>query len=147
MTTQDFTKTLLVRQSPKEVFNAILNVRGWWSGLYAEEINGSSYKLNDEFTFRAGDGAHYSRQKLVELIPDKKIVWLVTDSKLTFLENEREWTGSKISFEISDRGDNTEILFTHVGLVPEIECYNSCAPAWSQYLEEKLLSVINQKRK
>lgn len=139
MKKKNFTTMLLVEQTPKEVFNAITNVRGWWSGLYSEEFEGSSDKLNDEFTFLAGDGAHYTKQKLIELIPDKKIVWLVTDSKLTFVENETEWTGTKISFDISKEDNKTKIVFTHMGLVPEFECYNSCAPAWTQYIQERLL--------
>ena len=147
MKTSDFTLTLLVDQSPKAVFNAIKNVRGWWSGLYSEEFEGSSDKLNDEFTFRAGEGVHYSKQKLIELIPGKKIAWLVTDSNLTFLENKNEWTGSKIIFEISKKGNKTQIRFTHEGLVPEAECYDSCAPAWTQYLKERLLNQISKGNK
>jgi len=137
----------LVDQSPKEVFNAIKNVRGWWSGLYSEEFEGRTDKLDEEFTFRAGEGAHYSKQKLIEIIPDKKLVWLVTDSNLTFLENKTEWTGTKIIFEISKKGNKTQIRFTHEGLVPEVECYDSCAPAWAQYLKEKLRNVISKGKK
>jgi len=147
MKTSDFTLTLLVDQSPKAVFNAIKNVRGWWSGLYSEEFEGSSDKLNDEFTFRAGEGVHYSKQKLIELIPGKKIAWLVTESNLTFLENKNEWTGTKIIFEISKKGNKTQIQFTHEGLVPEVECYDSCAPAWTQYLKERLLNLISKGNK
>jgi uncharacterized protein YndB with AHSA1/START domain len=147
MKTSDFTLTLLVDQSPKEVFNAIKNVRGWWSGLYSEEFEGRTDKLNEEFTFRAGEGAHYSKQKLIEIIPDKKFVWLVTDSNLTFLENKTEWTGTKIIFEISKKGNKTQIRFTHEGLVPEVKCYDSCAPAWAQYLKEKLRNVISKDKK
>ncbi|MEP6585026.1 MAG: SRPBCC domain-containing protein, partial [Ginsengibacter sp.] len=138
----DFTKTFEVEQSPSEIFEEIKNVRSWWSGLYGEEFEGSSEKPGDEFTFSAGGGVHYSKQKLTELIPNKKIVWLVTDSKLNFLEKPNEWTGTKICFDISKKGDKTEVRFTHVGLVPKIECYNGCSSAWSQYLQQFLSPLI-----
>ena len=139
METQNFTTTILVEQTPEEAFDVIKDARRWWSGLYAEKFEGRSDRLNEEFTFLAGDGAHCTKQKLIELIPYKKLVWLVTDSKLTFVENETEWTGTKISFDISKEDDKTKIVFTHHGLVPEFECYNSCAPAWTQYIQERLL--------
>jgi hypothetical protein len=47
MSTQDFTTVLVVDQSPKEAFDAITNVRGWWS----EEIEGNTAKLNDVFDY------------------------------------------------------------------------------------------------
>ena len=142
MQNQHYSKTYLVDESPSEIFNAITNVHGWWSGLYLEKIEGSSSKVNDEFTFRAGGGAHYTKQKLVELIPDTKVVWLVTESELTFLKEKDEWTGTKLSFEISKQGDKTRVTFTHLGLVPKIECYNSCSGAWSQYLDKFLPSLV-----
>ena len=144
MKNKNFTTTLIVDQTPEEVFNAVRNVREWWSGYYSEDIKGDTEELNDEFSFRAGSGAHYSRQKLVEVIPNKKVVWLITDSKLDFLEKKDEWTGTKVSFDISTKGNKTELAFTHEGLTPEIECYNSCAPAWSQYLQNKLLPLISK---
>lgn len=144
MKNKNFTTTLIVDQTPEEVFNVVRNVRGWWSGYYSEEIKGDTEKLNDEFSFRAGGGAHYSRQKLIEVIPNKKIVWLITDSKLDFLEKKDEWTGTKVIFDISTKVNKTQLVFTHDGLIPEIECYNSCAPAWSQYLQNKLLTLITK---
>lgn len=140
---KDFTITLVIDQTPEEVFNAVTNVRSWWSGYYAEDIKGDTEQLNDEFSFRAGNGAHYSKQKLIEVIPNKKIVWLITDSKLDFLEKKDEWTGTKVVFDISTKNNKTELVFTHEGLTTEIECYNSCAPAWLQYLQNKLLPLIN----
>ncbi len=131
----DYTFSMESSDTPTNIFARLLDVRSWWSGLFSETIEGDTNKLNDEFTFSAGGGVHYSNQKLVELIPDKKIVWLVTDSNLNFLEKPNEWTGTKICFEISKLGGKTQITFTHQGLVPKIECYNSCADAWTQYLE------------
>lgn len=143
MAATDFTYTLLTERTPQEVFQAITDVRSWWSGLYSEEYSGETEKLYDEFSFRAGDGAHYSKQKLVEVIPNKKVVWLITESELTFLEKTDEWVGTKVIFEISEKDGKTQLVFTHQGLTPEIECYDSCAPAWSTYLEEKLLPLIS----
>lgn len=139
---KDFTLTLSTNLSPKEVFQAIRNVRAWWSGFYSEEITGQAENLNDEFTFKAGDGAHHTTQRLIEVIPDKKIVWLITYSELTFLEKKDEWTGTKIMFEISVEGEITKLRFTHQGLNPEIECYTACSSAWSLYIQQKLAPLI-----
>lgn len=137
MSTSDFTTTLLVDKTPNEVFSAINNVSGWWQG----EIEGSTDKLNEEFTYRMKD-IHFSKQKLVEFIPNEKIVWLVTDSKLNFTKNKSEWTGTRISFEISEKNNKTQLLFTHKGLIPEFECYDGCSNAWSQLVQQSLFSLI-----
>lgn len=143
MTTSNFTLTLFTEQTPEKVYQAINNVRGWWSGYYSEEIIGDTEKLNDEFSFRAGGGAHYTRHKLVEVVPNKKVVWLTTDSDFSYIEKKDEWTETKVIFEISKAGNKTQLVFTHEGLTPEIECYESCAPSWTMYLQNKLLAMIN----
>ncbi len=142
MKNQDFTTTILVEQTPEKVYNTVLNVRAWWSGLYDESFEGSSEKPGDEFSFRAGGGVHYTRQKLVELVPNEKVVWLVTEANLSFVDKTDEWEGTKISFEISEERGKTKIVFTHVGLVPEFECFDSCAPAWTQYMQERLVAAL-----
>jgi hypothetical protein len=141
MSSPDFTTTFLVDQTPNEVFNAINNVREWWTG--EPGIEGRTVKLGDEFTYRYKD-FHYSKQKITELIPGKKVVWLVTDSKLNFIKDKSEWTGTKISFEIAKKGDKTEVRFTHVGLVPDIECYGDCSNAWNSYINSSLRSFITK---
>ncbi|MCW3105151.1 MAG: ATPase [Bacteroidetes bacterium] len=137
MNTTNFTTAISVEQSPKEVFNAINNVEAWWDG----EITGGTHKLNDEFSYRMKE-FHFSKQKLVELIPDKKVVWLVTESKLNFIKDKSEWTGTKIIFEISEAGGKTQVRFTHEGLVPEIECYGGCSGGWSDLIRKSLFSLI-----
>ena len=142
MNTQDFSTTLLVDQTPAEVFNAINNVRAWWFG----EIEGSTDKLNNEFTYQY-ETFHYTKQKLVELIPNKKIVWLVIESNLSFVEDKNEWTGTKIIFDITEKDNKTEVRFTHQGLVPKSECYNECSNAWSNIISHNLYKLITKKEK
>jgi hypothetical protein len=137
MNNQDFTTTILVDQTPKEAFDAINNVRGWWS----QEVEGGTEKLNDEFNYHYKD-VHRCKMKLVEVVPEKKVVWLVLDNYFNFTENNNEWAGTKISFEITRQDNKTQISFTHRGLVPEFECFDICSNAWSGYINSSLSSLI-----
>jgi hypothetical protein len=137
MSDQSFTSTFEVDQDPHTVFTAINNVRGWWSG----DIEGGTDALGDEFTYRYED-VHYSKQRITELTPDKRIVWLVLDSYLSFVEDKTEWNGTEISFDITRKGDETEVCFTHHGLVPQYECFEACSGAWSFYMKESLRQYI-----
>lgn len=137
MAKNDFSTTLVVEQSPKQVFNAINNPQNWWAG----EIHGSATNLNDEFTYRYED-FHFSRQKVVDMIPDQKVVWLVTESIINYVEDKKEWTGTKIIFEISEKDSKTHLRFTHQGLDPRIECFDSCSNSWTQIIQQSLFSLI-----
>lgn len=52
------------------------------------------------------------------------------------------WTGSEITFEVSRKGDQTEVRFAHLGLVPDFECYDACSNAWGFYINESLRRLI-----
>jgi hypothetical protein len=139
MAFQDFTTTFLVDldKTPTEVFAAINNVRGWWG----EDVEGSNDNVGDEFTYRVKD-VHYSRIKVVELIPNQKVVWLVLDNHLNFVEDQSEWVGTKITFEIAPRGDQTEVRFAHLGLVSQYECFDVCSNAWGSLMHGSLRRLI-----
>lgn len=136
MTNKNFQYSFTTSKNTKEVFAHLINPKNWWVGIFGETIEGKSEKINDEFSFKAGEGMHYTKQKLIELVPDKKIVWLVTESNLTFLEHTNEWEDTKICFDLEEVGDQTKISFTHDGLKPQIECYGNCSSGWTQYLQK-----------
>lgn len=134
---ESFTTSFLVDQSPQEVFDAINDVRAWWTG----EVKGKSAKVGDEFTFRYED-LHRSRQRVVESIPGERVAWLVTEAHLPFAEDPAEWVGTRIFFDISPKGRKTELRFTHVGLSPDCDCYEACNDGWTFYIQRSLRSLI-----
>lgn len=137
MNNKDFSTTIWVKQTPHEVFKAINNVRGWWS----EAIDGNTDKLNETFIYHYKD-VHVSKMKIVEWVPDKKVVWLVLENHFNFTTSKNEWKGNKIVFEIAEDAGKTKLVFTHHGLVPEYECYEVCNDAWTSYIQGSLKSLI-----
>jgi len=137
MSTSDFSLTLSVDKRAADAFKAITNVRGWWS----EEIEGGTEKLNDVFLYHYED-VHKAQIKLIEVVPNKKIVWLIEKNFFKFTKDTSEWTGNTISFDLSENDHETHIRFTHHGLVPAYECYDICTNAWSQYIQKSLYNLI-----
>jgi hypothetical protein len=139
MTAQDYSVKISVDATPERAFEAINNVRAWWTG--EPGVKGRTDKLGDEFTYTY-DPYHYSKQKITELVPGKRVVWHIQESNLSFIEDKDEWTGTNIVFEISRKGPKTEVRFTHKGLVPKIECYSACSDAWGSYITGSLRKLI-----
>ena len=139
MNDHSFSTTISVDQSPEQAFAAINDPRRWWSA----GIAGSSSALGAEFTFKYKD-IHFSKQQVTELVPSCKVVWTVTESVLQFVEHQDEWTGTRLVFEIARKGDKTEVRFTHVGLVPDFDCYGACSKGWTQLLSDLSALIASQ---
>lgn len=135
---QDFHVSFLVDNTPAEVFDAINNVRGWWS----KEIEGRTDALG-EFKYHHRD-VHRCTIRITELVPGEKVAWHVVDNYFNFVKDEQEWKDTDIVFEIAQKGDETEVRFTHVGLVPAYECYDVCQDAWSTYIKGSLRDLITK---
>lgn len=98
MNKQYFTTTIVVNNTASEVFNAINDVRAWWS----EEIEGNTSKLNEEWSYHYQD-VHRCKMKIIEFVPNERIVWLVLDNYFSFTKDKNEWTGNRIIFEITEK--------------------------------------------
>ena len=108
MKNQSYTTSFTVDQSPEEVFDAINNVRGWWS----EEIDGRTHKLGAVFEYHYKD-LHRSTQKITELARGTRVVWHVVEGFLNFVKDKTEWSGTEVVFDITRKDDKTELRFTH----------------------------------
>jgi hypothetical protein len=140
MKKQDYNAGITVNATAEEAFNAINNVRGWWTTSF----EGQSEKLNDIFIVRFGETS--ITVKIIELIPYKKIGWHVIDCYKHWLKDKKEWKDTKMLWEISTENNETQIKFTHIGLVPGIECYKGCEGAWNFYLNESLFKLLTEEK-
>lgn len=137
VTDGSFSTRFKVTKTPAEVFAAINDVRGWWGG----EIVGESDRVGARFSYRY-EGMHTSTQEVRELVPGQKVVWHVMEADLSFVANRGEWAGTDIVFEIVPMGAETELRFTHQGLVPAFECFADCSNGWGFYVGGSLRQFI-----
>ena len=135
----NYTTTITVDQTPEAVFEAINNVRGWWS----ENVEGETDKPGAIFYYHFRD-VHRGTFKIADFVPGQKVVWRVLQNYFSFVQDSTEWTGTDIVFDITPRGDQTELRFTHVGLNPSEECYGVCMDAWTTYINHSLFDLITK---
>ena len=122
-----------------EAFDGISKVSAWW----AKNFEGSAGKQNDVFTVRFGET--FVTFEITEMVRDKWIVWAVQDCHLPWLNDKKEWNGTKVIWEItSSKINSTAIDMTHVGLVPGIECYDKCESGWDRHIKESLFKLLTE---
>jgi len=137
MENQNYNCVINANISAAAAVDAINNVAAWWT----EDFEGVSQNEGDVFTVRFG--TIYKIFKVTEMQPGKRVVWLVTDCYMSWIENKTEWTGTSIVWDVTGDEGSAQINMTHVGLIPEKECYTDCEKGWNYYLKESLLKLVN----
>jgi hypothetical protein len=137
MIARNYTATIVVDQSAEVAIAAIQNLRGWWG----TDADGESANVGDEYVHRFKD-AHRCVLKLIERVPNRKVVWQVVDNFFSFTKDKTEWTGTTLEFELSRRDGRTQVRFTHRGLVPQYECFDLCSNAWDGLIKDNLRTLI-----
>ncbi|WP_062049581.1 SRPBCC domain-containing protein [Bacillus sp. JCM 19034] len=78
----------------------------------------------NEFHFGDND---LTKMKIVELTPFKRIEWLCTESDI-------EWTGTKITFDLNEKGSITNIILRHMNWKEITDFYRFCNYNWAMFL-------------
>lgn len=139
MNQQNYQGSIAANFTPGEAFEGISRVNEWW----AKNIEGNTKNLNDVFTVHFSNGT-FVTFKVTESVPGEKIVWQVTDCFLPWLKDKTEWTGTSVVYEIVPSGNETRVTMTHVGLVPEIECFEGCEAGWNRYFKSSLFKLLTE---
>lgn len=137
MTDQSFTTTFDVNRPVREVYDAVIDPRAWWSTA----IQGRADEVGAVFVFDSGDH-HCWRLRVIETVPGERIVWRVFDSTTGFVANRGEWDGTEVRFDLSAWGEGTRVCFTHAGLTPDLECFGACSTGWTGYITASLPRLL-----
>jgi len=137
MERQNYHTSITAPVAAKDAYAGIADVSAWW----AKNFEGSALKLGDKFTVRFGDT--WVDFAITEAIPGKKSVWTVTDCHLPWLEDKKEWNGTYVVWDLEPHGSATQINMTHVGLTPEVPCYQDCKKGWTGHIQGSLLNLLS----
>src|SRR5690348_15110031 len=102
MEMKNFQTSITANISASEAIKNISKVPEWW-GI---SFSGNSEKLNDKFVVKMG-GDSFFNFTVIELIPNKKVIWLVTDCYMPWYSDKKEWANTKLIFDLSENNGIT----------------------------------------
>jgi len=139
MNPQNYQCTITAAIPAGEAFEKINRVKDWW----AINFNGNTHNLRDRFTVHFARTT-WGKMEITEMVPNQRIVWKVVDCYLSIFQNPYLWKGNQIIWDISPDEDGTRVTMTHVGLTPEVECYEDCRKGWNFYVGESLFKLLTE---
>jgi len=137
MEQNNFSSSFTANITAAEAIDKISNIPDWWGVSFS----GSAKHQGDAFVIKMGNDSFFNCS-VTELIPGKRIVWLVTDCNMPWYTDKKEWTDTRMIFDLNEHGDSTDIVFTHEGITPDVECYADCAPGWTHWIKTSLASYL-----
>ena len=139
MNATDYEHRFTAQATPEQVFEAVTHVSDWWT----VNTEGMSRSVGDEFTVQFGD-VHLTKQRVTEVVPGERIVWLVTESLLPWLKDREEWKDTELVFDITATDEGTRLTFTHIGLTSQVECFDQCEQGWNYFIGQSLFKLITE---
>jgi hypothetical protein len=139
MKKQDYHYSFTADVPADEAFDAINDVKAWWATCF----EGHATAVHDLFSMPFGKT--WVNFEVIELVPGQMVAWLVTDCNIEFVRDKKEWNGTTVIFRIKPLAQGVEVSMTHVGLVPDVECYENCERGWNHHFGESLKKLLTEK--
>jgi len=109
--------------SPEAVYEALSTIEGL-AGWWATDTSGDP-AVGGVIAFRFAPGGFDMAVR--ELVPGKAVRWEVVDGP-------DEWIGTEVSFDITQSGAFTIVLFEHSGWQEPVELMYHCSTKWALFL-------------
>ena len=141
----DFTLRLTLPAEPEAVYEAVLNADQWWSRHVDLKDQGG-----EVMTFRFPSADFHVTVRIEALDPGRHVEWVCLDAKhprSAGYANPRDWVGTRMHFDVETaQAGQTHLVFTHVGLTPQLESHEACAEGWNHYVGKSLKALVESGR-
>lgn len=138
MKKENYQAIITVNKPANVCMNAINQVQDWWTAGF----EGEASKINN--CFKVDFGKTFVDFRVTESDPEKKLTWLVTDCYIQGIKDNFEWKGTTVVWELKPIKEGTEITMTHIGLVPDVECFEMCQKGWNFYVKTSLFKLLSE---
>jgi uncharacterized protein YndB with AHSA1/START domain len=125
----DITHRIGIRAPIAKVYAAVSTVEGiagWWT----KETSGSAAlggTVTVRFTTSTGEEKGRMEFEIIKLDPHKEVRW-------RFRSGPEEWIGTEVTFDLSQDGDMTLVLFGHRNWREQVEFMAHCSMKWAVFL-------------
>ncbi len=113
-------------------------LRGWWTQTCT-----AGALVGEPARFEFGES--YKLVRIDTLRPDRQVRWQVLENRICVEGRNlpaNEWAGTTIVFRLNgDTPTHTVLRFEHLGLTPELACYDLCEGGWNHFLASLLRYV------
>lgn len=133
--------TISVKVTPRRVYDALTKeMSNWWTDMTSKVD-----KIGDKTTAKFEDGTTWSFE--VAKLEENTLVELFCFQAdhihpVTTPAMRTEWENTTLRFRIIENSENTTIHFTHVGLTPEVHCYDICNSGWNHFFGSSLKAYL-----
>ncbi len=116
---------LTIKAPIKKVYEALTleqGLKGWWTNdTSAKPETGhiNHFKFGSEY---------FNKMKVTELTLPTKVTWECIDG-------DKEWIGTKLTFELENREGEVLLKFSHLNWAEESDFFGFCNHHWGRYLD------------
>ncbi|WP_179954309.1 SRPBCC family protein [Denitrobaculum tricleocarpae] len=143
MTMENYSECISVSANPEAAYHALTQgIAQWWT-----KPDHPIAKVGDRAKFTFPPGKSYWTFEAVTLIPGERVEMKCVEALHLHegqpREIEQEWLGTKVIWQIWREGDRTEIALEHIGLKPELLCYDICRQGWDFFFADSLKAYLD----
>ncbi len=132
----DYQATITTSASPSVAAQAIgRDLDIWWSTRVERHDDGFTVHFNNSYArFRQDPGD-----------TDLSFCWACTDANMIMdsVKDAGEWIGTRLIWSVLPTQSGSAVTLVHLGLSPQIACFEICRRGWQHFFETSLCNHLN----